>query len=119
MKIGRKLIALILAAAMILAFGTAAIADESGDIVVLYTSDVHCAADEDGYAGLAAYKADMLSAGSYVSMVDAGDAIQGGVLGTLSKGAYITDIMNAVGYDIAVPGNHEFDYGMEAFRLRQ
>jgi len=116
MKIGRKLIALILAAAMILAFGTAAIADESGDIVVLYTNDVHCAADDSiGYAGLAAYKADMLSAGSYVTMVDAGDAIQGGVLGTLSKGAYITDIMNAVGYDIAVPGNHEFDYGMEAF----
>ena len=25
------------------------------------------------------------------------------------------DIMNTVGYDFGVPGNHEFDYGLERF----
>ncbi len=36
-------------------------------------------------------------------------------MGAISKGSYIVDIMNAVGYDFAVPGNHEFDYTMPQF----
>jgi 2',3'-cyclic-nucleotide 2'-phosphodiesterase (5'-nucleotidase family) len=48
-----------------------------------------------------------------VTLVDAGDALQGAPIGTLSGGKYLVDIMNEVGYDIAVPGNHEFDYGMD------
>lgn len=51
----------------------------------------------------------------YVTLVDAGDAIQGAPIGTLSDGGYIIDIMNQVGYDFAIPGNHEFDYGMPRF----
>jgi len=92
-------------------------ADETGkDIVILFTNDVHCGVDDKiGYAGLAGYKQDMIAAGNYVALVDAGDAIQGAAIGTLSKGSYIIDIMNKVGYDAAVPGNHEFDYGMSRF----
>jgi 2',3'-cyclic-nucleotide 2'-phosphodiesterase (5'-nucleotidase family) len=71
--------------------------------------------DAIGYAGLAALKAEMASDGSYVTLVDCGDAIQGAPIGTLSKGSYIIDMMNQLGYDVAVPGNHEFDYGMERF----
>ena len=33
-------------------------------------------------------------------------------MATLSSGEYIIQLMNAVGYDFVVPGNHEFDYGM-------
>lgn len=89
---------------------------EKGDIVVLYTNDVHCAVDEGlGYAGLSAYRSDMKKLTDYVTVVDAGDAIQGEALGTLSKGEYLVEIMNEVGYDVAVPGNHEFDYGMDQF----
>lgn len=51
----------------------------------------------------------------YVTLIDAGDAIQGEAIGTLSKGSYISDIMDFIGYDYAVPGNHEFDYGMDTF----
>jgi len=100
-----------------LAAGTPEVtAAASNDIVILYTNDVHCAVDDSiGYAGLAAYKADMQKTTPYVTLVDAGDAIQGGILGTLSKGSYIVDIMNKVGYNVAVPGNHEFDYGMSRF----
>lgn len=86
------------------------------NVIILYTNDVHCGIDDAiGYAGLAAIKADMASDGSYVTLVDVGDAVQGAPIGTLSKGSYIIDIMNAVGYDVAVPGNHEFDYGMDRF----
>lgn len=89
---------------------------KSNDIVILGTSDVHCGIDQNiGYAGLAAYKKAMADKYSYVALVDAGDAIQGDTIGTLSKGEYIVDIMNEVGYDVVTPGNHEFDYGMDQF----
>ena len=89
---------------------------KSNDIVILATSDVHCAVDDNiGYAGLAAYKKQMEEQYNYVALVDAGDAIQGGTIGTLSKGTYLRDIMDEMGYDVRVPGNHEFDYGMGQF----
>lgn len=93
---------------------TAQAADQ--DIVVLYTNDVHCGVDDNiGYAGLALYKKEMQAQTPYVTLVDAGDAIQGAPIGTLSDGGYIIDIMNQTGYDFAIPGNHEFDYGMARF----
>lgn len=119
MRKSSKLLSLLLTLTMALSLSvTAGAADTTtvpaaGDIVVLYTNDVHCAVD--GYAALAAYKADMLEKTGYVTLVDAGDAIQGEALGTLSRGQYPVDIMNQVGYDVIVPGNHEFDYGMEQF----
>ncbi len=124
---GKRLLSLVLTLVFVFALcgpvqmaaaaGTNTVTDAlSTDIVILYTNDVHCAVDESiGYAGVAAYKAEMLKSNKYVTLVDNGDAIQGGILGTLSNGSYIIDIMNKVGYDIAVPGNHEFDYGMNRF----
>lgn len=87
---------------------------EGKDIIILYTNDVHCAVDDDiGYAGLAAYKEWCERKTPYVTLVDCGDALQGDVIGTISQGEYPVEIMNRVGYDFAVLGNHEFDYGME------
>ena len=89
-------------------------AAERGDIVILYTNDVHCAADTNlGYATLAAYKEYMEEATPYVALVDCGDAVQGDPVGSISEGEYPIDFMNQVGYDYAILGNHEFDYGME------
>ena len=86
------------------------------DIVILYTNDVHCAVDDNlGYAGLATVKNALEAQGKHVVLVDNGDAVQGDTIGTLSNGEYIIDIMNEVGYDVATPGNHEFDYGMDQF----
>lgn len=86
------------------------------EIVVLYTNDVHCGVDDQiGYAGLALYKKQVQAETPYVTLIDAGDAIQGAPIGTLSEGKYLVDIMNQIGYDFAIPGNHEFDYGMPRF----
>lgn len=82
-------------------------------VVVLYTNDVHCAIDK--YPLLAAYRAELIAQGKTVITVDAGDAVQGEIVGTLTQGSAVVDIMNAVGYDYAVPGNHEHDYGVENF----
>lgn len=84
------------------------------DAVILYTNDVHCAIDD--YAALASYRQQLLDNGYRTVTVDAGDALQGEVVGTLTNGSAIVEIMNSVGYDYAVPGNHEFDYGMELFK---
>ena len=86
------------------------------DIVILYTNDVHCGVDDNlGYAGLATVKNALEAQGKHVVLVDNGDAVQGDTIGTLSNGEYIIDIMNEAGYDVATPGNHEFDYGMDQF----
>ena len=101
--------------------GEEAPADEeepAGDIVILYTNDVHCGGIDEGsfgYTNFAAYADAMEAAGNYVTLVDIGDAVQGGPYGSLTDGQAIVDIMNAVGYDVATMGNHEFDYGMDRF----
>ena len=109
----KKLIALLLAACLMLGLMTTAFAadEKSNDIVILHTDDAHCGVNDNlGYAGVAAYKAEMEKTHNYVALVDCGDAIQGESIGTLSAGAYLVDIMNEVGYDFAAFGNHEFDY---------
>ncbi len=115
----RKWLGLLLAVCMI--FGCSAMAEEAAapalekDLVILFTSDVHCGIDQGwGYAGLYAVK-ESLAKNNHVLLVDDGDAIQGEPIGTMTTGEGIIDIMNAVGYDIAIPGNHEFDYGMDRF----
>ena len=99
-----------------------AFAEDSGksnDIVILYTNDVHCGIDTNiGYDGLALYKREMEEQYENVFLVDAGDAIQGAPIGSLSKGAYITRLMNAVGYDAATLGNHDFDYSLKELQVR-
>lgn len=89
------------------------------NLVLIYTNDVHCGVDAGspegtmGYANLAALKKELEAQNAYVTLIDAGDAIQGEAIGTLSDGDYLVDIMNALGYDYATFGNHEFDYGMD------
>ena len=113
----KKIVCLLLALTMLcgVAFAEEAAPALQKNLVILFTSDVHCGIDQGwGYAGLYAVK-ESLSKDNYVLLVDDGDAIQGEPIGTMTKGEAIIDIMNAVGYDIAIPGNHEYDYGMERF----
>ena len=94
--------------------GDAAFADAQA--VILFTTDVHCGVSDGlGYEGVAGVRAALEEAGKDVLLIDVGDAIQGAPLGSLSEGEYVTRIMNEMGYDAAVPGNHEFDYGMARF----
>jgi 2',3'-cyclic-nucleotide 2'-phosphodiesterase (5'-nucleotidase family) len=89
---------------------------DNGEIVILYTSDVHCGIDRGfGYAGLYEVRTALEEQGYITVLVDDGDAIQGEMVGTLSKGEAIVAMMNVVGYDAAIPGNHEFSYGMSQF----
>lgn len=87
--------------------------------VILHTNDVHVAFEENiGYDGLALYKKELEEQYDHVLLVDAGDAIQGAPIGAISKGAEVIKMMNRLGYDLAVPGNHEFDFGFDELNDR-
>lgn len=115
----KKLLAVLLALTMLL--GVSALAEESAplfqqDVMILFTSDVHCGIESNfGYAGLAMVRDAYKNAGYHVLLVDNGDSIQGEPVGTMTTGEANVKLMNAVGYDIATMGNHEFDYGMDRF----
>ena len=86
-------------------------AQEAESIVILYENDVHC--ELEGYSKLAAMKAELKSSYDHVGVVSSGDFVQGGTLGAVSKGEYVINLMNRVGYDAISLGNHEFDYHIE------
>ena len=90
--------------------------EDKKDIMILYTSDIHCGIDEGfGYAGLEQILKYEQEKGYEVILVDDGDNIQGDPLGLLTKGDALIDLMNKMGYSVAIPGNHEFDYGVDNF----
>lgn len=86
----------------------------NGETYILFTSDVHCGVDAGfGYAGLAQIRDDLEAQGYQVILVDDGDFLQGAPIGSVDQGESIIEIMNQVGYDIVIPGNHDFDYGVD------
>ena len=125
MRKWNKLLALVLAMVMALSLAVTGFAAESGAeepapayevpaeaegaIVILHTNDVH--GGIEGYARVAALKAMYEAAGATVFVMDAGDFSQGETSVSVSEGATAIELMNMVGYDLAAPGNHEFDYG--------
>lgn len=89
---------------------------EKKDIMVLFTSDIHCGVNEGfGLDGLYEIRESLEKQGYETILVDDGDATQGETIGILSKGEAVIDLMNDLDYDVAIPGNHEYDYGMERF----
>lgn len=79
-------------------------------IVVIYENDVHCAVD--GYAKLVTVREEQRKLTPYATTVSCGDFVQGDIVGAVSTGGYIIDIMNEVDYDFVTLGNHEFDFGV-------
>ena len=91
---------------------------DNDHLVILHTNDTHSAIDPDRHdlGGVARRKVLIDSVrGEHenVMLVDAGDAVQGSLYYTLFGGEVERKLMNALGYDIQILGNHEFDKGME------
>ena len=86
----------------------------TGKTVILHSNDVHGAIDD--YAYMAALRDEYKGKGAEVILADAGDYSQGTAYVSITKGENAFDMMNAVGYDVATIGNHEFDYGWEQLK---
>lgn len=118
----KRIYALILTFTMLFALAVMPVSAEealSDDIVILYTNDIHGYIDGViSYDVVAAIKKDLEKRYSNVFLADAGDHLQGTAYASVDNGKSIIELMNASGYDVAVPGNHEFDYGMDVFNQR-
>lgn len=109
----KKIILVVLSLILVLGmFPTVTFAEAtSDDIIILYENDVHCAVE--GYSKLSAMKKELKQTYEHVGVVSCGDYIQGSSLGAISRGEYIIELMNLVGYDAVTLGNHEFDFRLD------
>lgn len=117
-----KGLALLVTALVVLGSATAVVivTDSDGSdasFVIIHTNDTHCFYQGDGGVGFPTVTAlkERYSEDNVVFTVDAGDFLQGNSYGTMTKGEGSIEVMNTVGYDLAVPGNHEFDFGFDVF----
>ncbi|MCH5235157.1 MAG: bifunctional metallophosphatase/5'-nucleotidase [Muribaculaceae bacterium] len=88
-------------------------------LVILHTNDTHSTIDPlpDGTGGVLQRKAiidSVKNAEKNVILVDAGDVVQGTTYFKYFKGDVEYPLMDMMGYDLRVLGNHEFDNGMES-----
>ena len=87
-------------------------------LVILHTNDTHSSIDPDlrDNGGIARRKViidSVRAEHANVMLVDAGDAVQGSLYFTIFGGEVERTLMNEMGYDIRILGNHEFDRGMD------
>lgn len=87
--------------------------ERTDDVYIFYTSDVHCGVDENiTFAGLKALVDETKAEHPDTLLVDCGDFLQGGSLGSLTRGEAVIELMNKMEYDVVALGNHDFDYGI-------
>lgn len=89
------------------------------ELVILHTNDTHSTIDPltDGTAGVLQRKAiidSVRNSEKNFLLVDAGDVVQGTLYFKYFNGEVEYPLMDMLGYDIRVLGNHEFDNGMES-----
>jgi 2',3'-cyclic-nucleotide 2'-phosphodiesterase (5'-nucleotidase family) len=100
---------------------------EGATIRLLHVNDIHGFAEPytpyeakepmGGVAWLAA-KAGSLRKEKPTLFLAAGDVIQGNNWTNLSRGRSSVELLNMVGLDALVVGNHEFDFGQEVLKTR-
>lgn len=71
-----------------------------------------------GYARIAGAINQERARGGKVIVAHAGDALSPCLMCAFDSGEHVIDIMNRMGFDIFVPGNHEYDFGKETYLKR-
>lgn len=114
-------ILLTLAAAGIMTSCAAPKADSAEDtLVIIHTNDTHSNIDpltDNGLGGVLRRQVlidSIRAVNPNVLVVDAGDIVQGTLYFHLFKGEVEQQVLNELGYDVQILGNHEFDNGMDA-----
>ncbi len=118
----KRILSLFLSLALILSIflpiGNKVFAEEakSTKLTIVHTNDVHSrvVGDEEKYIGyerLATQIKQLKEENPNILVLDAGDTTHGLPIATISEGESIIKLMNKIGYDAMVPGNHDFNYG--------
>lgn len=117
--VSKKRLSLMLILTMVVTLVFAPIASVYADedsvvITIVHTNDTHSRVDAGiGFAKVATKIKEIKESNPNTLVVDAGDTLHGQTFATISKGESILDLMNAIGYDVMTPGNHDFNYGQE------
>lgn len=112
-----------LAAGLPLAANAAAVSE----LVILHTNDVHSRMDpfpadgrqyggQGGVVPRAALIKHLRQRHPHLLLLDAGDMVQGTPYFNFFKGEAEIKAMNAMGYDCATLGNHDFDNGLDGLK---
>jgi len=97
------------------------------NITIIHTGDIHGhlepfkprgAEHEVGGISRIATEINIIKNKRNVILLDAGDTIHGTNLANLNKGKSVIEVMNEIGYDAMVLGNHDFNYGLEVLESR-
>ncbi|MEO1768444.1 5'-nucleotidase C-terminal domain-containing protein [Candidatus Enterococcus ferrettii] len=87
----------------------------SQPVTIMHTNDVHGRLEENAgnkTLGMAKLKTAKESLAPTL-MIDVGDVFQGLPISNYSEGRQMAKVLNEVGYDAMVVGNHEFDFGYD------
>lgn len=103
---------------LFMALGTIVSPLYADKLVILHTNDSHSQIDpaDNGLGGVVRRKTlidSVRSANDNVLLIDAGDAVQGTLFFTIYKGEVEYRLLDELGYDMAILGNHDFDNGKE------
>ncbi len=88
------------------------------ELVIIHGNDTHGrilegSNDGIGYARIDGYVEAMEAQYKNVLYLDAGDTLHGTVMAVLDKGESMVKVLNETGVDATVPGNHDFNYGID------
>ena len=86
-------------------------------LTILQTTDIHGAIGDEKSPGLL----QIASAAEDIKpdlWIDCGDLMQGSFTAAMDDGASMMKALAAAGCDVWVPGNHDFDYGVETLSKR-
>lgn len=96
------------------------------DLLIVHINDTHgqiaSVTDEKekliaiGYDRIAAYKKSLMEDNPNTLLLDSGDTLHGRPIASFRLGEDIVSILNEVGMDAMVPGNHDFDYGYDRLK---
>ncbi len=105
---------------LIMAMSMVAFAAET-KVTILHTNDMHGRlagfvprGEENeigGFARIATLIRDICTFEENVILLDAGDTVHGTNLVNFTEGIDMIQLLNYIGYDAMVPGNHDFNYG--------
>ncbi|KAE9011736.1 hypothetical protein PR001_g15839 [Phytophthora rubi] len=99
--------------------------DQTAKLVILSVNDVYdMTPNEHGYGGIAEFATLLerqkaaLSEDVTLLVTLNGDFLSGSEMGEYFKGAHMIELMNHLGIEYVVLGNHEFDFGADELKAR-